>query len=189
MTDEQPTAVRPEVVELSNDMLVFTDLATDVVADVEKHRVDEAVLLRHTAMTVITAAKKMIEALDLHLCDVMEFGDAVDYKGWTFRKGRTKERERFDHDEIAFGVLQAVEDVIVAGDRVPIEQLAGCRAGAGEAVRIMRDIYVSDSTKAKVGQLDRYQIPRDKDADGTVRHWEKGAPCIKVEPIMSEVQE
>jgi hypothetical protein len=190
MTDEQPTAVRPEISAMSNDMLVFTDLASEVVVDVEKHRVDEAVLLRHTAMTVIKAAKEMIAALDTHLCDVMEFGDAVLYKGWEFRKGRTKERERFDHDEIGKRILHRVDDVAVElhPDEVP-QFFYGVHVGADVALRTMRDIYLSDSTKAKTGQLDRYGIPRDPRKDDSVRTYQKGDPYIKVEPIMSEPQE
>lgn len=186
MTDTNE-GVRSEVVELSNDLLVSTDLMDDVIRDVEKHRVDEAILLRHTAMAVIAKAKETIAALDIHLCDVMEFGDAVNYKGWTFRKGRTKERERFDHAEIGRWVRKAIYDQITSEDNSDFYR--GANIGAAEAIRIMSDIYLSDSTKAKTGQLDRYGIPRGKDAEGTVRHWERGDPCIHVGVIQSEVQE
>lgn len=187
-TPETPEeGVRQGVVEFSNDMLVSTDLMNDLVGEVETYRVDEAVYLRHTLMTIAAKAKFAIAALDTHLVDVMEFGDAVEYKGWTFRKGTTKERERFDHDEIARRVRTAIYEFLPSEENGDFYR--GANAGAAEAIRVMRDIYLSDSTKAKVGQLDRLGIPRGKDADGTVRHWEKGDPYIDVQPIMSEVQE
>jgi hypothetical protein len=193
MTDIPETpeeGVRQGVVEFANDMLVSTDLMNDLVGEVETYRVDEAVYLRHTLMTIAAKAKFAISALDAHLVDVMEFGDAVDYKGWTFRKGRKKERVRFDHEEIGKRVADAAYDrAAEAWGSDSEDYRTGAQRAAREAVAIMGDIYLSESTHAKVGQLDRYGIPRDPKRDDSVRTFIKGDPFIDVVPIQSEVQE
>ncbi len=192
MSDE-PTAVRPEVSQHANDILVSLNLMDDTIQDVEKHRVDEAILLRHAAETLRKKAVEMIAALDLHLVSVMEWGDTVDHAGWHYRKGRAKERERFDHEEIRHRVTNLVrvegEEYRrgVTGKRFTFYD--GVAWGAKRAAAILRDIYLSESTKAKVTELDRYGIPRTRDADGTVRHWEKGPVYIDVSPIQSEPQQ
>lgn len=193
MTDIPETpeeGVRQGVVEFSNDMLVSTDLMNDLVGEVETYRVDEAVYLRHTLMTIAAKAKYAIAALDTHLCDVMEFGDAVDYKGWTFRKGRKKTRVRFDHEEIGKRAAQVAYDrAIDVWDSDSEDYRTGADRAAKETVSIMTNIYLSESTDVKVTQLDRYGIPRDPKRDDSVRTFIKGDPFIDVQPIQSEVQE
>jgi hypothetical protein len=180
--------VRPEVVERRNEILVSVDLMADVAKDADMHTVDEAIILRHAAMAVAKAAKELAAALDVHLCSVMEVGEAVDFKGWQFRRGTTKAQERFDHDEIGKRVIDRAEQ---NADEHLAEtgHLRPTRTIAGDVVRMMTDIYLSESTKAKVTQLDRYGIPRNPKSDDSVFHYKRGEPCITIEPSQSQGQE
>lgn len=177
--------VKPEVVEHANGILASTDLMTEIVRDAEAHTPGEAVYLHHTLRKVIEAAKEAQAALELHLCTVLE--EPIDHAGWQFRKGTTKKRERFDHDEIGKRVIDiaAKSSLDEETGEVVIPDERQC---AANAVHMMSEIYLSDSTTAKVTQLDRYGIPRGK-SDDSVRHWEKGHTYIDISPIMSEPQE
>lgn len=182
------TGVRPEVVEHANGILASLDMMEQTCMDADKHTVDEAVYLRHTAMKLIDQAKRTIAFLDLHLLDVLE--EPINHAGWQFRQGFKKDRERYDHDEIRKHIIKRVSEVASEmNPAAPQEFFSGVRVGADVALLTMSDIYLSDSTKAKVGQLDRYGIPRDPKRDDSVRTYEKGDKYIDVSPIMSEVQE
>jgi hypothetical protein len=176
--------VRSEVSQHANDILVACDLMDDSIRDADKHTAGEAVLLRHAAMTLAKKVKEFAAALELHLVDVLE--EPIDFAGWQFRKGVTKKQERFDHDEIGTQVWKNVTATALARDDPQWEAVG---RGAKEAVRIMRDIYLSESDKAKVGRLDYYGIPRDPRRDDSVRTYRKGVPCIEINPIQSQVQE
>jgi hypothetical protein len=56
--------------------------------------------------------------------------------------------------------------------------------GARDAIQAMTDLYLSDSTKAKIGALEKLGIDR-KD----VETFERGDLYVDVTPILSEVQE
>ena len=189
MTDTAPT-VGAGVVEHANGILASTDLMDEIIRDVEAHTDGEAVFLHHTMAQVIAKAKLAQAALELHLLDVLEV--PIDHAGWQYRRGRKKDRERFDHREIGKRVHKFVDRTVTeqyAGDEA-IAYGNGVHDGAAEAIRIMSDLYLSDSVTAKVGQLDRLGIPRNpKTSEDSVRTWVKGDRYIDVSPIMSQVQE
>lgn len=175
------TGIRPEVVEHANGILASLDMMELVCLDADTHTVDEAVYLRHVGMQMAAKAKRMMEFLDLHLLDVLE--EPIDHAGWQFRRGRKKESERYDHDEILTQLRTQVLEESWEGE------FKGEAALLAELAERFRNVYLSDSTKAKVGQLDRYGIPRDPRNDDSVRTFRKGDRYIDVSPIMSEVQE
>ncbi len=189
MTEQHTGGIRPEVVEFANGILASVDMLAALLLEADSHSADEAVYLRHVCETVRKKAVETIAALHTHLVDVLE--EPIDHAGWHYRKGFKKETERFDHEGIGKRVRSAaVQRVMFAYDGSDATAFKrGVTVGAAEAISIMSDIYISDSTKAKVGQLDRYGIPRNPKDDGSVRTYAKGDPIIDVSPIMSQIQE
>lgn len=184
MTEEEVAALA----EAAANILVVNDLLDDVIKDAEAHTAIQAVFMYDTIGQVIRKAREAQAALETHLMDVLEVGEKgdIEYRGQSFGKRKKKVQERFDHREIGKSVHKRV-------DRLVIDQYEGAAAliyqngvhdGAGEAIRIMSEIYLSDSTKAKIGELERYGIPCKTNADGSVRTAKSSGYELKVIPLM-----
>ena len=151
------------------DVEASIDVLKDVAEMSDSLKADEAVEFRVAVEHVLAQCRLTIDLLNQQIISVME--EDVVRDGRRFYVGRKKDQERFDHDAICGAVLKHA----VTADE---EWTASAIAAAREAVHAMRNIYLSDSTKAKVGQLDRYGIPRDKNDPASVRTWTPGEKIV-----------
>lgn len=162
------------------DVEAATDVLKDVVGISDTLTAEEAVEFRVAVERVLAECRLTIDMLNMHLLTVLEQDVIRDRR--RFYVTRKKDHERFDHDAISGGVIRYVtaadEETGELPNRVEI---------ARNAVHAMRNIYVSDSTKAKVGQLDRYGIPRDPNTDPrSVRTWTPGEKVVVDVPAGGE---
>jgi hypothetical protein len=152
------------------------DVLKDVIGISDTMTAEEAVEFRIAIERVVSECRLAIDMLNMHLLTVLEQDVIRDRR--RFYVTRKKDSERFDHDAIGGGVVRfALEQVIdtETGEIVEFDKEVAVR----EAVHAMRNIYVSDSTKAKVNQLDRYGIPRDPKTDSkSVRTWTPGEKVV-----------
>lgn len=141
------------MLEAAANILVVCDLLDDVINEADSHTIEQAVVVRHTIAEVITKAKEAIAALDVHLTSEMELYEPVQFKGWEFTNVRKAEKTRFAHGTIA-GRVQKLAVTAGTDDNGETSPLEAVR----HAVEMMRRIYLSDSTGAKVGELKRLGI-------------------------------
>lgn len=153
------------------DVEAGTDVLRDVADMSDSLTPTEAVEFRVAVERVLAECRLTIDLLNMQIIKTLEQDVVRD--GRRFYVGRKKESERFDHDAICGAILSHVADL---PDMVDTE--GDGAFAAREAVHAMRNIYLSDSTKAKVGQLDRYGIPRDRDDPASVRSWTPGEKIV-----------
>ncbi len=126
------------------DIEAMIDVVHDLRDNSDTLDAERAVDVRRAADLLRAAAIELRDFCDMQLCKLMEFGDEMERDGMLYRIGSAG-RWQWDHDAIATAVACLADDT----PGMP----------GGTAARIMRDIYVSDSTPAKVGQLERHRIP------------------------------
>lgn len=170
-----PETFRPTV----PDILASADVLDDVHELSDSLTAVEAVEFRQAAEVVLAKARNTIAALNEQLVKVLE-GDIV-RDGRRYFVRRKKDTERFDHSAIAGGVMAHL--TVLAHDEMEKghddDYFDGFLDGGRQAIDVMSNIYLSDSTKAKVGQLDRYGIPRDPVKDPkSVRVWTPGDKAV-----------
>lgn len=178
------------LVEQMTDILVVNDLLEDVVQEADGLAIEQAVALHDTIGQVIKRGREAQAALEVHLTSIMELGERgdVEYRGQSYGKRKKADRERFDHDEIGRQLVGAVLDRMTGDADLPLPEdrayIDGARDGARYAVQMMSDVYLSESTKAKVGELARYGINATTNADGSVRTKTFAGYELKVIPLM-----
>ena len=153
------------------DVEASIDVLKDVIGISDTMTAEEAVEFRIAIERVVSECKMAIDMLNMHLLTVLEQDVIRDRR--RFYVTYKKDHERFDHDAISGGVIRYVTQPDDDG------VIPSTVEAARNAVHAMRNIYVSDSTKAKVGQLDRYGIPRDPKTDAkSVRTWTPGEKIV-----------
>lgn len=155
------------------DVHALSDVVTDIREASDSMSVEDCIAFRLALSTHLKEVQAAIAALDQQLVLTMETSRIAD--GYLFAVKRRKEKVRYDHAKIARHVRDAALDY----GGVP----ATPGIAAEQATKLMRDIYISDSTKAKVGMLKVLDIPRDE-----VESFERGDLFLDVEPILSEAQ-
>lgn len=158
------------------DVKALDDVVTDITEISDSLDVDTAVAFRVALVSHLATVKLAIDALDMQLVKVMELPRTEG--GWVHIVRRKKEKQRFDHAAIARVVR---EYAAVDGDTGVIESP---RDAAANAVAMMTDLYLSDSSKAKIGALKALGIDRSD-----VETFERGDLYVDVVPVMSEIQE
>lgn len=157
------------------DIQAASDVANLIAELSDSMSVDAAVEYRVALVAHQAKVKFAIDMLDTQLVKTLELPRTVG--GWVHQVRRKKETVRFDHEAIARVVREeAVRD--------KEGMLVGPREAAEKAVVLMSDIYLSPSSKAKIGALKDLEIDR-KD----VESFERGDLYVDVVPVMSEVQE
>jgi len=165
------------------DVEASTDVLRDVTNLSDSLTAEEAVEFRIAVEKVLAECRLTIDMLNMQLVKVLETDVVRDRR--RFYVTRKKDNERFDHDAICGGVVNHTlrgEFDFETGEVIEPERDEAVR----QAVHAMRNIYVSDSTKAKVGQLDRYGIPRERDDPRSVRTWTPGEKIVVDVPAGNE---
>jgi hypothetical protein len=158
------------------DVKALDDVVNDITELSDTLDVDQAVAFRVALVSHLAAVRLAIDALDMQLVKVMELPRTEG--GWVHIVRRKKEKVRFDHGAIARRVRElAVIDE--NGDGVTFPRVA-----AEQAVAMMSDLYLSDSSKAKIGALKVLDIDRSD-----VESFERGDLYVDVTPLLSEIQE
>lgn len=156
------------------DVKALDDVVNDITELSDSLSVDDAVAFRVALVAHQARVKLAIDMLDAQLVKTLELPRTEG--GWIHQVRRKKEKPRFDHDAIAGGVLRHLAEDWIGDDDY--------FKGARDAITAMRGIYLSDSSKAKVGALKVYDIQRDD-----VETFERGDLYVDVTPVLSEVQE
>lgn len=159
--------------EAMNAISVTLDLLDDVIENSESHTVEQAVDARATILAVLSRCKDAIAMLDQHLIKTLE--SPIVREGHLYEVKSKRERVRFDHGAIA-GRVQTVALAWAVDENGEVSPLSAVQT----AVQIMRDIYLSPSSTAKMGELDRYEIDR------SVRTNEWGGKEVRVSPVVSQ---
>lgn len=137
------------------DFLAVEDLLDDTIEEAEHVSASEAVDMILAIDKLISHARKAVDALTGGMLKTLE--GSIIREGQEFRRVPAGQWV-FDHDDIAKRVAVIASQPDEEG-REPSPHRA-----AAEAARMMRQIYASDSTKAKTGKLNSFGIP-----DGEVR--------------------
>lgn len=157
------------------DVKALDDVVNDITELSDTLDVDTAVAFRVALVSHLATVKLAIDMLDAQLVKVMELPRTEG--GWIHIVRRKKERQRFDHAAIAKVVrAQAVRDE----DGTVVDPWEA----AEQAVVMMTDVYLSDSSKAKIGALKALGIDRND-----VETFERGDLYVDVTPLLSEIQE
>ncbi len=158
------------------DIEAMIDVVHDLRDNSDTLDAERSVDMRRAADLLRAAAVELRDFADMQLCKLMEFGDEMERDGMLYKIGNAG-KWQWDHDAIATAVACLASD----------------SPHAAHAVAMMQEIYVSPSTDAKVGQLERYGIPVDPMRDWvneTVKKVEAGAvkpmkvKRVKVTPLM-----
>lgn len=157
------------------DVEAIDKVVTDITEASDSMSVDDAVALRVALVSHRKDVDAAIAALDQQLVLTMELPRT--HGGWMHIVRRKKDKQRFDHGAIA----KVVREQAVLDDE---GLMVTPRLAAEQAVDMMTDLYISDSTKAKIGALKILDIPRED-----VETFERGDLYVEVVPVMSEVQE
>lgn len=127
------------------DILAATDLLSELIEESDTLAVDDAIQMIEVVSLLSSEARRTIDLLTAHLHKVMEKGGR-ELAGRRYTTSpRTK--QTYDHDTIAAKVIHRALKPDENGELPP------ARDAVNFAVTLMRDLYVSDSTKAKVGVL------------------------------------
>ena len=146
------------------DFLAVEDLLADTVEEAERLTPSDAVDVILAIEKLIGAAREAVDALKAGMLNQLE--ESIIRDGQEFRKVPAGSWV-FDHDDIA----KRVAVIASAHDEDGVVPTA--HRAAAEAARMMRQIYASDSTPAKVGKLNEFGIAdrdvRDFHGDGTFK--------------------
>lgn len=159
--------------------------AADVLIDVGEYSdtMTPAQCIEHriACEVVLKAAQDAIALLNTQFVKVAEQDVVMD--GRRFYVGRKKDRVRFDHDKIIRHVR-----TLAALDHQDdgYERLAGINVGAEAVAAMLKQIYLSDSSTAKVGALSALGLNTDRDNPESVRTWERGEKIVVAIPAGGE---
>jgi hypothetical protein len=158
-----------------HDVKALDDVVNDITELSDSLKVDDAVAFRVALVAHQAKVKFAIDMLDAQLVKTLEMPRTEG--GWIHQVRRKKDKQRFDHAAIA----RAIREEALLDDE---GLLMTAREAVEEAVSMMQDVYISDSSKAKIGALKSIGIDR-KD----VETFERGDLYVDVTPVLSEVQE
>lgn len=125
------------------------------------------------------AAADTIKDLDTQLRRVLEH--QVERHGRYYWIGHKKDSERFIHGKIAGEVQRRALQPDPDSGEIPDAPTAVRRA-----VALMRGLYLSDSTKAKIGALHSLGLNTDRNNPASVRTWTKGEKQLEFRPMGAE---
>lgn len=156
------------------------DAAGMVLADItelsDSLSAEDALDYRLAIERLRAVAADTIKDLDNQLRRVLEH--QVERHGRYYWIGHKKDTERFMHGAIAGEVQrQALQPDPDTG------QIPDARTAVRRAVALMRGLYLSDSTKAKIGALSALGLNTDRNNPDSVRTWTKGEKIVEFRPI------
>jgi hypothetical protein len=157
------------------DVHALSDVVTDITEASDSMSVEDCIAFRLALSNHLKEVQAAVAALDQQLVLTLEVPRVEG--GYLFSVRRRKEKVRYAHDKIA----RHVRDEAVLDDK---GLLATPREAAEKATKLMRDLYISDSTKAKVTVLKTLDIPR-----GEVESFERGDLYLDIEPLLAEPHE
>jgi hypothetical protein len=156
----------------------------DVREESEAYTATEAIEMRIALERLIGAAREAISFLDMSLLKLLDGQPEIIRDGRKFYVAAKTVRERVDHDAVIDHVRHICRDAAGEVDDAAERYDEGSRdliaVGAGLGAKVMRDLYLSDSTSVKKQQLDRYGIPRN------VIDVQRGAKMVKEIPATGE---
>lgn len=173
MTGYRPTAA---------DVLAALDVLRDVENISDSLSPDQAIEFREAVEEVKAGAARCIDMLNGQLVRTLDGQRGIVRGDFLYSIGRKALRKRFDHDRIQTAVVRFAMASAVDKETGEIDYDKVIEAPA-VAAQAMRQIYVNDSTAAKVTQLDRFGICRDANAPGSVLSEERGDKEVKRTPI------
>jgi hypothetical protein len=153
-------------VEASCDVLVDVQDASDSMTP------EQCIEYRVACEAVLKAAKTAIDLLNMQFVKISETDVIRD--GRRFYVGRKKDRERFDHDLIEATVVAEAVDRSEADDGERFVARTAARAAAD----LMRRLYITDSTSAKISALNALGLNTDRQNPRSVRTWEQGDRAV-----------
>lgn len=163
------------------DVLASTDVLRDIDELSDSLDPVDAIEYRVVVEKVLAAAKQTIDLLNTQLIRTMEAGQEIVRDGRMFYVSHKEDRARFDHSAIAGRVIRrSVEPLLNTETGEVYDPTA--EDSARRAVQLMSDIYLSDSTKAKVTVLDLLEIKRTPNVAGSVLSVEWGDKVVKDRP-------
>jgi hypothetical protein len=148
------------------DVHASADVLLDVADYSDTMTPEQCIEYRVACEAVAKAAKTAIDLLNMQFVKVAETDVIRD--GRRFYVGRKKDRVRFDHDLIEAAV------VTTAAAHSPGTAISGAR----QAADLMRKLYVSDSTDARIGALNALGLNTDRHNERSVRTWEPGEKIV-----------
>lgn len=148
------------------DVLASCDVLVDVQDASDAMTAEQCIEYRVACEAVLRAAKAAIDLLNMQFVKVSETDVIRD--GRRFYVGRKKDRVRFAHDIIEAAV------VAQAAAASPGTAISGAR----EAADLMRKLYVTDSTEAKIGALNALGLNTDRTNARSVRTWTPGDKIV-----------
>lgn len=152
----------------------------DVRESSENYDPADAIERRILLQKLKAAAQEAIDMLDMSLIKLMDGQPMIIRDGQKFWIGPKTDKEVVDHDAVIRWVQNRARDVLAEIEAPPETVEEGVTVGAGAAARVMRDLYLSDSTRVKKTELDRYGIPR------SVIDVQRGAKQVKQAPAGGE---
>lgn len=159
----------------THDVEAMGVVVSDIIELSDSMSPDEAVKFRVALVHQKAEIQRAIDFLDMQLVKTMELPRTSG--GWIHTLRRKKEKQRFDHGEIAKHVREAA---VLDDDGLMVT----AKEAAENAVDMMSDLYVSPSSKVKIGALKVMDIDRRE-----VEEFERGDLYVDVTPVLSEVQE
>lgn len=136
---------------------------------------EEALDYRLAIEALRTQGANTISDLDTQLRLVLE--KQVERHGRYYWIGRKKESERFLHGKIAGAVIRRALEPDDNGE------IPDAATAVRRAVALMSGLYLSPSTKAKIGKLSAIGLNTDRDNTESVRIYELGEKELKHRPI------
>jgi hypothetical protein len=148
--------------ELTPDTVMATiDLLADVDDDSDSMTAEQCIEFRVAIEKVKVACNRTLSYLDHQAVKLLDGQPAIIRDGRKFYIGPKTERERFDHQLIQARIIRHVL-AFEEGDTGDSRSLLGREDAVRLAVHLMGEMYLSEATRAKKGQIDRLEIPRSQ---------------------------
>lgn len=133
---------------------ITTEIHDHVTEQADRYDFDDGVTTRDALLALIDEAKTAVSLLETTMLKHLEEG--AQQRGSRLFKRKRVTAERFRHDLIRAAIASSAR--LSAAD-TETGEISATRA-VDFAVQAMTDLYVSPSTKAKIGALDNYGIER-----------------------------
>lgn len=137
------------------DFLAAADVLQDTIDEADRLPRDEAINVMFAIEALKKKCNEALDALKLALVSQMELNDSIVRGGFEVKCGDAG-KWQYHHDAIARATA-----IIASRPDEDTGEIPSPHRAAAEAARMMRQIYASDSTDAKVGKLDEFGIVRD----------------------------
>lgn len=153
------------------DILAAADVLTDLNEASDSLSIEDAVAYREVVTELATAVRMTLSLIDTQLVTTLESPREINGLRYEVRKSDGKWRP--DHSKVASTVKSYSLIDHETGE------IRDAHAAVEQAMSIMQDLYVANSTMPKVGALDRLRLKK-----WDVATQEPGKPALKVTPVV-----